>query len=131
VHDREFAVRLRRGGEGRDEVPVEFDDRERAVPIEQREGDGALAGADFDEAIAGPRVHGLHDLRDDALLVQEVLAEVLLRAGLERGGLVAHAAISLRAMRAQMDTAANRLEGSAMPLPASSSAVPWSTATRG
>ena len=35
------------------------------------------------------------------------------------------------AMRAQVDTAASRLEGSARPRPARSSAVPWSTATRG
>ncbi len=35
------------------------------------------------------------------------------------------------AIRAQISTAACRLDGSAIPLPARSSAVPWSTATRG
>src|SRR6476620_3480300 len=131
MHDREPAVRLRRFGERGDEVAVELDHRQRAVAIEQREGDRALAGADFHEAIAGLRIHRLHDLVDDALLVQEMLAEVFLRFALEAGARLVHAATALRAMRAQVSTAANRLEGSAMPRPAIDNAVPWSTATRG
>ena len=81
MHDRERAVRARGFGERRDQVAVELDHGEFAMAIEQREGDRALARADFDEPVAGLRVHRLHDLADDPLLVQEVLAEVLLRAG--------------------------------------------------
>ena len=77
--------------------------------------------------------HFLHEKGIISKIVQEVLAEVLLRAALELRVVVVavHAAIRWRARRTQVSTAANRLAGSAMPRPARSSAVPWSTATRG
>ena len=67
------------------QVAVELDDGEFAVQLQQRDGDGAGAGADLDEAVAGLGIDGAHDFADDAGLVQEVLAELLLVAvGLHR-----------------------------------------------
>ena len=123
------AVFARGGLQRRVQVAVEFDRGECAVLPQQREGQRALAGADLDDGVAGLRVRRLHDLVDDPAVVEEVLAEVFL-GGFAEGGR-AHAGIRLRAKRAQVRIAAYRLEGSALPLPASSSAVPWSTATRG
>ena len=118
-----------RGGlQWRVQVAVEFDRGDLAVLLQQRKRQRALAGADLDDGIAGLGVDRLHDLVDHAALVQEILAEVFFRRFGEGGG---HARIRLRANHAQVRIAANRLEGSATPLPASSSAVPWSTATRG
>src|SRR5690606_6753625 len=51
--------------------------------VEQREGHRALAGADLDQAVARLRVDGKDDAVDHAPLVQEVLAERLLRGSFE------------------------------------------------
>jgi len=85
------------------------------------------------------RVDGEDDLLHDAAFVQEILAEVFLGADGESGGIARgwplHArsrrARRVAASRVQAWIAASRLDGSARPLPAMSSAVPWSTATRG
>src|SRR3546814_12355432 len=79
VDEGEFAVRARGGGERLQQVAVEFDRRERAVALEQREGHRALAGAALDQPVAGLRVDGVDDPVDHAALVQEVLAEGFLR----------------------------------------------------
>src|SRR3546814_3681745 len=84
VDEGEFAVRARGGGERLQQVAVEFDRRERAVALEQREGHRALAGADLDQPVAGLRVDGVDDPVDHAALVQEVLAEGFLRRRAER-----------------------------------------------
>src|SRR5690606_12326612 len=124
------------------QVAVEFDRRQRTVAVEQRQGQRALAGTDLDDAIARPRIDGQHDLLDHRFFVQEVLSQVLLRIAAEAVGIEATAAVAParvataharppRASIAQVRIAASRLDGSARPLPARSSAVPWSTATRG
>src|SRR3546814_4959512 len=59
VDQGEFAVRARGGGERLQQVAVEFDRRERAVALEQREGHRALAGTDLDQPVAGLGVDGV------------------------------------------------------------------------
>ena len=51
------------------------------MAVEQGEGHGALARADLDDVVAGPRRDGMHDAVDDPALVEEVLAEAGLAAG--------------------------------------------------
>ena len=53
------------------------------------------------------------------------------RASCRKGACSRYPSRRCAAIRAQVSTAACRLDGSAIPLPARSSAVPWSTATRG
>ena len=137
VQQGQRAVRLRRRSQGFQQVAVELDRSQRPVPIQERKRQRALTRADLDNTVAGARVDRHHQFVDNAAVVQEVLAQRFLRWMLEAGvrGIAVHA-VSLRAMRArarrvQVWMAANRLEGSAVPRPASSSAVPWSTATRG
>src|SRR5690606_7332183 len=112
------------------------------MAIEQRQGQGTLAGADFDDAVARPRIDGQHDLFDHRLFVQEVLPQMLFRVAAEAVGVHATTIVAPvravpaharppRASDAHVRIAASRLEGPARPLPARSSAVPWSTATRG
>src|SRR5690606_23833602 len=129
VDQRELAVRTRRLGERGKQVAVELDRGQAAVALQQREGHGALARADLDDAVARLGVDREDDLCDHAALVQEVLPQRLLGRPAE----ATHAAHpgGRCASRAHVSIAANRLEGSARPLPARSKAVPWSTATRG
>ena len=133
VDHRQGAVRLRGLRQREDQIAVELDHGQFAVAVEQRKGDRALAGTDLDQAVARLRIHRQHDAVDDAAVVQEVLAQVLFCRLAEAVVAGAHARIvrRRRAIRAQVSAAANRLDGSARPRPASSSAVPWSTATRG
>jgi hypothetical protein len=143
VQQRERAVRPRGFGERLEQVTVEFDRGQRAVAVEHRQRERALARTDLDDAVPGTRVHRQQDLLDDTALVQEVLPERLLRLAAEAGGVaVLGAAVAARraharpraraaARRVHCAMAACRLEGSASPVPAMSSAVPWSTATRG
>jgi len=125
-------------------LAVEFDHGERRIgrriardfedAAQQGQRQRALAGADFDQAIAGCGIDGAHDPVHDAGLVQEVLPELLLGLVAVRVHVQASSRGASRARRAANPMAhlAARimLEGSASPRPASSSAVPWSTATR-
>src|SRR5690606_3226871 len=128
------------GGAGQrsDQVAVELDDGQRAMTLEQRQGQRALAGADLDQPVLRARCDRVDDTLDIGLLVQEVLPERFLGAAETARGWCAHAgAPSASAWRraaascAQVPMAAIRLVGSARPVPARSSAVPWSPATRG
>ena len=75
------------------------------------------------------RVERRHDAVDDGRVVQEVLAEALApRRPAGRGG--ACHQCRWRARRLASCTAAARLAGSARPVPARSSAVPWSGEVR-
>ena len=120
VHDGQFADAVRGLGERRDEIAVELDDGQRAVLPEQRKGDRALARSDFNQVVARLRVDREHDFLDDVAIMQEVLAQLFLRRFLE----MAHARLRACASCAHSATAAIRLEGSALPVPAISSAVP-------
>src|SRR5690606_7368118 len=133
-----------RGGRGqrREQVAVELDRGQSAVAVEQGQRQRTLAGPDLDDVVAGTGIDRQHDALDHAAVVQEVLAEVLLGVAAEAIGvarvagargraLPAHAPARRSASRLQASLAANRLDGSAVPVPAMSSAVPWSTATRG
>ncbi|MNI61639.1 hypothetical protein D3C73_1169200 [compost metagenome] len=136
VDDGQFTQRFGGGGQRRDQVAVELDHRHLRVHAQQRQGDRTLARADLDQAVAVPGIDRHHDLVDVVAVGKEVLAELLLgRGGKHRagGGMRGSHVLSVRcrASRAHSVVAACRLEGSAMPRPARSSAVPWSTATRG
>ena len=78
---RQRAVRGGGLGQRNDQVAVEFDDGQFAVAVEQRIGDGTLPRADLDQALAGLRIHRPHDAVDDAVVVQEVLAQALFCLG--------------------------------------------------
>ena len=66
---------LRRMRERHDQVAVEFDGGQFSMPAQQGQGDGALAGADFHQAVTGLWTHGEHDHVDHVAVGQEVLAE--------------------------------------------------------
>ncbi|KAG1530666.1 hypothetical protein G6F50_017164 [Rhizopus delemar] len=136
MDDGQLAQRLGGGGQRRDQVAVELDHRQLRMHAQQRQRDRALARTDFDQAVAVFRIDRHHDLVDVVAIGQEMLAKLLLGRGGEHragGGMRGIHALSVRcrASCAHSVVAACRLEGSAMPRPARSSAVPWSTATRG
>ncbi len=137
MDDGHLAQRFGGGGQRPDQVTIELDHGQFRVAAQQRQGDGALARADFDQAVAVFRVDRQDDLVDIAAVGEEVLAELLLggagETGRAGGGIRRSHGTSVRwrASRAHSAVAARRLEGSAMPRPARSRAVPWSTATRG
>jgi len=62
-----------------DKIAVEFDRRELARRLQQREGQRAFAGPDLDDAIARAWRYRLDDAAKDVPVVQEVLTEALLR----------------------------------------------------
>ena len=66
MHDGQFADAMRGFAQRRNQVAVEFDDGQATVFFQQREGDGALARADFHQHIALFRVDRMHDMLDDA-----------------------------------------------------------------
>ena len=80
TRDQTQIAALRLGGvrERLQQIAVELDRGERAMPREQRQGQRALAGADLDEVLARLGVDRQNDPIDDAALVQEVLPEVFL-----------------------------------------------------
>src|SRR5262245_55144812 len=96
------------------QVAIDLDRRERAELLEQRCRERSAAGPDLDDALAAPRLDRRDDARDHLGIVEEVLAEAL-----------AHVARVIAC-----SIAALRLPDSAWPLPASESAVPWSTEVR-
>ena len=71
------AARTRR--ERIDQVAIELDRGQVAGSAQQRQRQRALAGTDFDDAVFGFRRNRLDDAAQDALVVQEMLAEALAR----------------------------------------------------
>ena len=61
--------------ERHDQVAVELDGGQFPMLAQQGQGDGALAGADFHQTVAGLWIHGEHDHVDHAAIGQEVLAK--------------------------------------------------------
>ncbi len=115
------------GAQQCDQIAVNLECIERAVAgFEQQAGECSTAWPNFHEAIvrAGP------DRRDDVFqdrgIVQEMLAKPLATRWLTQAGLGTHwEASSIARLIAEA-----RLLGSARPVPARSSAVPWSTDVR-
>jgi hypothetical protein len=54
---------------------VLFDNGQGAGGFQQRQGNGALTGADFNQVLAAGRLNGRHDLADHDRVMQEVLSE--------------------------------------------------------
>src|SRR5690606_20535694 len=106
-----------------DQVAVDFHDMQVIQPFQQRFGQCAEAGADFDDRVAALRADGFDDAGDDAVVDQEVLAESLAR-NVPGTCASVHALRRWRARSAASSTAATRLSQLALPVPASSSAVP-------
>ena len=102
------------------DVAVDFNDVQMVEPLQQRFGQGTQPRPDLDHLGVAPGGNGRDNVRDNLLIDQKMLAEAFARG-------VAHwrSAISIAC-----STATNRLPGSALPVPASSSAVPWSTEVR-
>ena len=109
-------------GEARHDVRVDLDRVQAARAREQRGGDGAAARADLDDAVAraGDRWRGrcARSSRDRAGSAA--------RSASSRGSPARPAGRCARPCA----SAASRLPGSARPVPARSSAVPWSTEVR-
>ena len=61
------------------QVPVQFDHREPAEPLQQRLRQGRQAGADLHHGLARLGCNFAHDGVDDGRVGQEVLAEALAR----------------------------------------------------
>ena len=114
--DDEFARARAVPPQFRNHVAVDLDHLEPPAALEQRPGQRAEPGSDLDQPLAGLRIDRGDDTREHARVVQEMLPEAL--AGAD------HPSSSASPI------AANRLPGSARPLPARSSAVPWSTDVR-
>ncbi len=118
----QFAASLAVGLQRRHDVAIDLDDVERASQCEHGGGDRAATGTDFDQPLAGARIDGANDAVDRAGVVQEVLTVALL------GVTVLHQCDAWsRARRPSSSasvSAACRLPGSALRVPARSSAVP-------
>ena len=111
----------------RRQIAVDFDGGDLACPLDQQQGQRAQAGADLDNALARPRV----DRGDDALDVMRVVQEVLREAPSRAVALHQRPADGRSpASRSASARAAIMLPASALPSPARSSAVPWSTEVR-
>ena len=96
---------------------VELDDVELGCGVEQRERQRTETAADLDEPLAGLRRYRCDDLCDHRGIVQKMLAELLARANRR------HSARSC-ASRSASRYASSRLAALALPVPASSNAVP-------
>ena len=101
--------------QGARQVAVEFHAMQMPGFPRERFGDGARAGTDLDDRVAGLRIDRLHDGVDNAGVGEEVLPEAL------AGAMPVHRVCE---SVAAMWTAANRLPASALPVPARSNAVP-------
>ena len=55
--------------------PIDLDRIDVAGALDQRARQRGLAGADFDDRLAGPGINRIDNARNDARIVQEVLAE--------------------------------------------------------
>ncbi len=127
---------LQRGQAAR--VALNGDDTLRARG-EQRPGQPAGTGADLDDRDPGKVARRTRDAGGQVEVEEEVLAERLVRGQAMAGDHLAerrqivhprYAAPSFRWSSAASLSAAARLDGSAMPLPAMSKAVPWSGEVR-
>ena len=107
-----------------DEVAVDFDNLQAVQTSEQRIGQCTEPGTDFNQVVAPPWHDHRDDAGNDAVVDQKVLAKPLAR-NVSGRGTHGHAARLLRmASSAASSMAAIRLSGLALPVPASSSAVP-------
>src|SRR6185437_2428559 len=104
------------------EVAINLDCIELALcRLQQQARESAAPGADLHQVLIGARADFSHDVSQHRRVVEEVLAKAL----------AAHrkpthaAASSMASSMAEI-----RLRGSARPVPARSSAVPWSTEVR-
>ena len=95
------------------EIAIDLDDVQPFEPFDERRRQRTRAAADLDHEVGRLRTNRVDQLADDARVVQEMLAEPLLRA---------HRAAQTSSIASS--TAANRLSGRARPVPASGSAVP-------
>ena len=95
------------------EIAIDFDDVQSLELRAERNRQRARAAADLDHVVGWQRANRLDEPANDGGVVQEVLAEPLLRA---------HAGRQTSASASS--TAANRLSGRARPVPANASAVP-------
>jgi hypothetical protein len=68
-----------------DQIPVQFHHRQVRHLLQQRERQGALAGADFHHGLAVAGRHRAHQPVDDLGVVQEVLAEAFAGAMFAHG----------------------------------------------
>ena len=104
-----------------DEVAVKF----YRMQMPGAAGEGVryctLARPNFNDYVVLGRVDCTNDGVDNARIIQEMLAKALACAVLRH---------QLCAMVIASSTAASRLPGSALPVPAISNAVPWSTEVR-
>jgi len=108
------------GAQLRGEIAVDFDRIQRAGLADEPFGERATAGPDLEQCLVGLRRDFAHDAIEHAAVMQEMLAEPLAREDQAR----------LAANSTARRVAAMRLPASARPVPARSSAVPWSTDVR-
>ncbi len=102
------------------QITIDFDRVQACNPRRERTRQDAMTWADFNDMIDQLRREGVDHALYDICIVEKVLAEAPARDRDVHG---------LASMSAK-STAARRLAGSASPVPASSSAVPWSTDVR-
>src|SRR5690606_6681242 len=127
-HQAELRAPGKARAQARGQVAVDLDGEHAGTTVQQRAGECALPGADFDQCFTCLRVRGRYDAFNDVRIVQKVLPEALACA---MALVLAQARLpAWWARLAAMATAARRLPASALPLPARSSAVPWSTEVR-
>src|SRR6185436_104618 len=106
--------------QSRHDVAVDLHHVQRPGDTRKGSRDCGEAGTDLDHAVAGARCYGRDDARDRAFVNEEVLAETLARA----------VRVAQAASSAASSIAVRRLPTSPRPVPARSSAVPWSTDVR-
>jgi hypothetical protein len=70
-------LRTRIGLERLRQIAVDFDDIQTLGALEKPPRQCPAAGADFDDALAGGRCHGVDDPADHPGIMQEVLPESL------------------------------------------------------
>src|SRR3954470_11851451 len=103
------------------QVAIDLDRVERPRAAHQPLGQRAAARADFHQRLRGLGIDVANDAFQHATVVQEVLTEAFAREG--------HVG-RVRTNSTARRVAATRLPASARPVPARSSAVPWSTEVR-
>ena len=102
------------------EIAIDLDGVQRAGLADQAFGERAASRADLQQRLLGLRRDFAHDAIEHAAVMQEMLAEPLARED--------HARLAANSTASRV--AAMRLPASARPVPARSSAVPWSTDVR-
>jgi hypothetical protein len=115
-----------------------FDDVQVIEPPQQGRGQGGQPRANLDHRLVTLHRQLVDDLGDDLLIDQEILAKALARdmrphaltCLLPPGRASGATGAALATISMACSMATSKLPGSARPLPASSSAVPWSTEVR-